>query len=322
MFAQPLWLLVLAGVIAMAVAYVLINRRRSRRAVAFGNMTVLAKVSGTGRPWVRHVPVVAMLVALALAAVALAGPVMDTRVAKNRATIILVVDVSLSMGATDVEPDRLTAAKQAGREFIESIPEDLNLGLVTFAGSTRTPVAPTTDHQRVIRALDGASLASATATGDAIMSALDSVDEVEDAFDGAEGPPPAEIVMLSDGKQTIPANLDDPRGAYTAADEAASRGVPVNTISFGTPSGIVSVGGDIIAVPNDDESLAEIARRSEGSFHSAQSLEELRDAYGVLSDDIGYEIRSEENPRPWLIAAFVALLVAVCGTLIEARRVP
>lgn len=322
MFEHPIWLAAVAAVAAMAVAYVLINRRRSRRAVAFGNMTMVAKVTSPGRPWLRHVPIVAMLVALALAAVALAGPVMDTRVAKNRATVILVVDVSLSMGATDVEPDRLTAAKQAGREFIESMPEDLNVGLVTFAGSTRTPVAPTTDHQRVVRALDGASLASATATGDAIMAALDSIDEVENSIDGAEGPPPAEIVMLSDGKQTIPASLDDPRGAYTAADEAGARGVPVNTISFGTPGGIVSVGGEIIAVPNDDESLAEIALRSEGSFHSAQSLEELRDAYGELSDDIGYEIRSEENPRPWFIGAFLALIVAVLGSLYEARRVP
>ncbi|WP_448850774.1 VWA domain-containing protein [Corynebacterium sp. 335C] len=321
-FAHPWWLLGVVAAAALAMAYVVATRRRGRRALAFGNLPALARVAPAGRPWLRHIAPAATLVALATASTALAGPVTETQVARNRATVMLVVDVSLSMAATDVAPDRLTAAKQAGAEFIGMLPDDLNLGLVTFAGSTRTPVPPTTDHDTVARALDGAALDQATATGDAILAALDAVTSFGERVRSEQGPPPATIVLLSDGKQTIPAELDDPRGAYSAADEAASRGVPVNTISFGTPGGTIVVEDQVLPVPTDDESLREIARRSGGGFHSAGSLEELREAYAGLAEDIGTETRRAENPRPWMLATAAALLIAAGGALGESRRVP
>lgn len=322
MFAHPWWLLALLVPIAAAAAYVVVDKRRRRRSIAFGNFTVIADVAGPGRPWLRHVPVAALLLALAVLAVALAGPMAETKVARNRATIMLVVDVSLSMAATDVEPDRLTAAKQAGREFLDELPEDLNIGLVTFAGRSQTPVMPTTDHDTVARALDAARLDNATATGDAINAAKTAIVQFGEQVKGPEGPPPASIVLLSDGKQTIPEELDDPRGAYTAADEAKQVGIPVHTISFGTPSGTISVQGEQLAVPNDDESLMEIARRTEGSFHSAASLDELRDVYADVTDQIGYEIRRTDNPRPWMIAAFALLAVSAATSVFLGRRVP
>ena len=183
----------------------------------------------------------------------------------------------LFRSATDVQPDRLSTAKQAGREFIDSLPDDLNVGLVTFAGRAQTPVMPTTDHATVARALDGAILQSATATGDAIAAAQSAILQFGEQIQGPEGPPPAAIVLLSDGKQTIPSELDDPRGAYTAADEAAEVGLPIHTISFGTRGGSITVDGQVLPVPNDDESLMEIARRTEGEFHSEASLDELRE---------------------------------------------
>lgn len=322
LFAHPWWLLAIAVPVAAAIGYAVVDGRRRRRSIAFGNFTIVADVAGPGRPWLRHVPVAAMLAALALLAVALAGPLAETKVARNRATIMLVVDVSLSMSATDVQPDRLTTAKQAGREFIDDLPDDLNLGLVTFAGRAQTPVMPTTDHATVARALEGATLDSATATGDAIAAAQSAITQFGEQVQGPEGPPPAAIVLLSDGKQTIPTELDDPRGAYTAADEAAAAGLPIHTISFGTPGGAISVDGQPIPVPNDDESLMEIARRTGGEFHSAASLDELRDVYGALTDEIGYEIRRAENPRPWMMAAFVALSAAAAAALFVGRRVP
>ena len=321
-FAHPAWLLALLVPVLAAAAYVYVDRRRRRRSVAFGNFSVVAEVSGRDRPWLRHLPVTALLAALAVLAIALAGPMAETKVARNRATIMLVVDVSLSMSATDVQPDRLSTAKQAGREFIDSLPDDLNVGLVTFAGRAQTPVMPTTDHATVARALDGAILQSATATGDAIAAAQSAILQFGEQIQGPEGPPPAAIVLLSDGKQTIPSELDDPRGAYTAADEAAEVGLPIHTISFGTRGGSITVDGQVLPVPNDDESLMEIARRTEGEFHSAASLDELRDVYGELTDEIGYELRRSENPRPWMVAAFALLLVSAGASLFLGRRVP
>lgn len=321
-FAHPGWLLALLVPVLAAVAYVYVDRRRRRRSFAFGNFSIVAEVSGRDRPWLRHLPVAALLAALAVLAIALAGPMAETKVARNRATIMLVVDVSLSMSATDVQPDRLSTAKQAGREFIDSLPDDLNVGLVTFAGRAQTPVMPTTDHATVARALDGAILQSATATGDAIAAAQSAILQFGEQIQGPEGPPPAAIVLLSDGKQTIPSELDDPRGAYTAADEAAEVGLPIHTISFGTRGGSITVDGQVLPVPNDDESLMEIARRTEGEFHSAASLDELRDVYGELTDEIGYELRRSENPRPWMVAAFALLLVSAGASLFLGRRVP
>ena len=321
-FAHPGWLLALLVPVLAAAAYVYVDRRRRRRSVAFGNFSIVAEVSGRDRPWLRHLPVAALLAALAVLAIALAGPMAETKVARNRATIMLVVDVSLSMSATDVQPDRLSTAKQAGREFIDSLPDDLNVGLVTFAGRAQTPVMPTTDHATVARALDGAILQSATATGDAIAAAQSAIVQFGEQIQGPEGPPPAAIVLLSDGKQTIPSELDDPRGAYTAADEAAEVGLPIHTISFGTRGGSITVDGQVLPVPNDDESLMEIARRTEGEFHSAASLDELRDVYGELTDEIGYELRRSENPRPWMVAAFALLLVSAGASLFLGRRVP
>ena len=321
-FAHPGWLLALLVPVLAAAAYVYVDRRRLRRSFAFGNFSIVAEVSGRDRPWLRHLPVAALLAALAVLAIALAGPMAETKVARNRATIMLVVDVSLSMSATDVQPDRLSTAKQAGREFIDSLPDDLNVGLVTFAGRAQTPVMPTTDHATVARALDGAILQSATATGDAIAAAQSAILQFGEQIQGPEGPPPAAIVLLSDGKQTIPSELDDPRGAYTAADEAAEVGLPIHTISFGTRGGSITVDGQVLPVPNDDESLMEIARRTEGEFHSAASLDELRDVYGELTDEIGYELRRSENPRPWMVAAFALLLVSAGASLFLGRRVP
>lgn len=321
-FAHPGWLLALLVPVLAAATYVYVDRRRRRRSFAFGNFSIVAEVSGRDRPWLRHLPVAALLAALALLAIALAGPMAETKVARNRATIMLVVDVSLSMSATDVQPDRLSTAKQAGREFIDSLPDDLNVGLVTFAGRAQTPVMPTTDHATVARALDGAILQSATATGDAIAAAQSAILQFGEQIQGPEGPPPAAIVLLSDGKQTIPSELDDPRGAYTAADEAAEVGLPIHTISFGTRGGSITVDGQVLPVPNDDESLMEIARRTEGEFHSAASLDELRDVYGELTDEIGYELRRSENPRPWMVAAFALLLVSAGASLFLGRRVP
>lgn len=322
-FAHPGWLLALALPLVAAVAYWISTKQRKQRAIAFGNFTIVGSLGNKSSARLRHVVAISALLSLVLVIISLAGPISETKVARNRATVMLVVDVSLSMSATDVAPDRITAAKEAGQEFVENLPDDLNIGLVTFSGRARTAVSPTTNHDTVNRALQAAELDQATATGDAVAAALDAINQFSDSVQGGgEGAPPATIVLLSDGKQTVPQELDDPRGAYTAAAEAAKAGVPVNTISFGTAQGAITVQGELIPVPNDDDSLREIARRTKGEFFSAGSLEQLRDAYGSLEDDIGYELKRAENPRPYLIAAFAMLLVTVGSLLVTNRRIP
>lgn len=322
-FAHPMWLTALLVPLVAAIIYVWLTRRRRERALQFGNFTIIGQTSGGGASWLRHIPVAGAIIALSAMVLALAGPLGDTKVARHRATVMLVVDVSYSMSAKDVAPDRITAAKEAGREFIDSLPDNLNVGLVTFSGRAQTPITPTTNHDAVSRALQGAELDAATATGDGIAAALSAIKQFSESLEGSpEGAPPGTIVLLSDGKQTIPDKLDDPRGAYTAADESMKIGIPINTISFGTSDGYIVADGETIPVPNDDQSLVEIARRTEGEFFTASSLEQLRDVYSQLRDDIGYEIKRAENPRPWLISAFFALVIATAVRIWNMRQIP
>ena len=314
-FSHPTWLVLLIVPLSFLIGYFLLDRRSQQRAVVFSNFKVAGSSARNLPRWTRHIVPVALVLALTLLSVALSGPRVEKDVARNRATVILVVDVSFSMEATDVVPSRIEAAQKAGSEFAEGLPEGINLGLVSYSGSAKNLVAPTQDHRSVSQALSNVRLGPATATGDALFTALDSIENFATAVSGPEGAPPAQIVLLSDGKQTLPPSLTDPRGAYTAADAAKERGVPVNTISFGTQTGVVEIDGDQIPVPVDDESLAEIATRSGGRAFTADSLEKLRGVYSELEDQIGYERKKVEDTRPWMIGTALALVIAVAGLL-------
>src|SRR3954454_7501772 len=167
------------------------------------------------------------------------------------------------MQATDVEPSRLAAAQAAAKAFADQLPPGINLGLVSFAGTAAVLVSPTTDRESVKRAVDGLRLSESTATGEAIFAALQSVDSLSRsvAAAGSEGPPPARIVLMSDGKQTVPGpdGENEPRGSFTAARLAAEQKIPVSTISFGTESGTIDIEGGRTRVAVDDASMREIA---------------------------------------------------------------
>ncbi|MFE3444435.1 VWA domain-containing protein [Nocardia sp. NPDC059180] len=189
---------------------------------------------------------------------------------------MFVLDVSLSMEATDVAPTRLAAAKQAAKEFADGLPKQTPVGLVTFAGTAAVVTQPSTDRAEFKEALDGVRLYERTATGEGIFTALASAGTLPDGQ--------RRIILLSDGKQTIPFELDEPRGAYTAAKEAQRKNVPVSTISLGTDHGEVVVpGNSLVRVPTDPESLREIARLSGGDFHNATSAEELSAAFDAMT---------------------------------------
>ena len=328
-FTDPWWLVGLAVVAGLAVAYVLLLRRRRRDTLAFTNLELLEKIAPKRPGWYRHIPAAALLVALALLTVALAGPQAEARVPRNRATVVLVIDVSLSMQATDVAPSRLAAAQAAAKSFADQLTPGVNLGLVSFAGTAAVLVSPTTDREPIKRAVDGLKLAESTATGDAILAALQSIETFSQALVGAsgEGPPPARIVLMSDGGQTVPGGPgaeDQPRGSFTAARKAAEVHVPVSTISFGTDYGTIELDADKppVSVAVDADAMRRIAELSKGQFFTAASESELRQVYAQLGEQIGYEMRKVDTSRPWLAGGALMLFVGVGAGIGLGRRLP
>jgi Ca-activated chloride channel family protein len=236
---------------------------------------------------------------------------------------MLVIDVSLSMDAIDVRPSRLAAAQAAATSFVEGMTPGVNLGLVSFAGTATVRVSPTTERAGVVKAIQDLELAESTATGEALFAALQAIDGFSSVVGGAQGPPPARIVLMTDGKQTVPnGDPNDPRGAYTAARKAKERAIPISTISFGTESGVVTVNGKDLEVPVDDVAMAEIARLSGGEFHKAATAEELKRVYATLGEQIGYEIKHADASRPWLMLGTMVLIGAAGSSLLISQRMP
>ena len=322
-FTAPAWFLLFVAIAALVVGYVLVQRMRRKRIMRFTNLALLEKVAPKKPSRWRHVPAIVLVGALMLLTTAMAGPTAEQRVPRNRATVLLVIDVSLSMQATDVKPSRLQAAQVAAKSFTEGLTPGVNLGLISFAGTATVLVGPTTDRLPVSKAIDGLRLAQSTATGEAIFAALQSIDGFSQVVGGPQGPPPARIVLMSDGKQTIPTpNSDDPRGAFTAARMAADKKVPISTISYGTEGGEVTIDGKNQLVPVDDESMREIASLSGGEFYKAASAEQLRAVYDTLGEQIGYETKDADASRPWLMLGTLAALLAAGSALVISQRLP
>ncbi|WP_156747172.1 VWA domain-containing protein, partial [Mycobacterium sp. E2462] len=163
---------------------------------------------------------------------------------------------SQSMRATDVPPNRLKAAEEAATQFAGQLTPGVNLGLVAFSGTPYLLVPPTPQHQATIEALKKLDFADSTATGEAIFTALHAISAT--AVVGGDKPPPARIVLESDGAENVPLDPNAPQGAFTAARAAKSEGVQISTISFGTPYGTVDYEGATIPVPVDDQTLQKI----------------------------------------------------------------
>ncbi|MBW0134236.1 VWA domain-containing protein [Pseudonocardia abyssalis] len=330
LFSAPWWLLLLVVVALLAAGYVVLLSRRRRDVVRFTNLELLDRVAPKRPGWHRHLPAVALITSLAVLTIALAGPQAEARVPRNRATVVLVIDVSLSMQATDVEPSRLAAAQSAAKDFADQLTPGVNLGLVAFAGTAAVLVSPTVERDPVKRAIDGLRLSESTATGEAIFAALQSVETFSQAIAGTgeEGPPPARIVLMSDGKQTVPdsaggAPEEEPRGSFTAARAAADAGIPVSGISFGTRYGTIELEpGESTPVAVDDASMRTIAELSGGQFFTAASEAELRQVYSELGEQIGYEVRRVDTSRPWLAGGVLLLVVGVGAGLALGRRLP
>ncbi|WP_394328720.1 VWA domain-containing protein [Mycobacterium avium] len=271
-------------------------------------------------PW-RHLPIAVSLLSLVLLTIALATPTHDMRIPRNRAVIMLVIDMSQSMRATDVDPNRLKAAEQAASQFASQLTPGINLGLVGFAGTPYLLVPPTPQHQATIDALKKLDFADSTATGEAIFTALHAISAT--AVAGGDTPPPARIVLLSDGGENKPSNPSDPHdGVYTAARLAKDEGVQISTISFGTPYGTVDYEGATIPVPVDDQTLQKICEITDGQAFHADSLDSLKNVYATLQRQIGYETVKGDASMAWMLLGAVVLAGAVLAGLLLNRRLP
>jgi Ca-activated chloride channel homolog len=239
------------------------------------------------------------------------------RVPRERATVVMAVDVSLSMQATDIEPDRFRAMQTAAKEFVDVLPERINLGLVSFAGTATTVVPPTTDRAQVAGAIDNLDLAEATAIGEAVFTSLSAIENFQSSLDAAEEEAaPARIVLLSDGYNTVG------REDTQAIDAARAAGVPVSTIAFGTDYGTLDLDGETVPVPVDRATLEEIADSTGGSYSEAASATELEEVYADLGSQIGYTTEPQDVSYLFVRAGvLLALLGAVLSLLWTNRLV-
>lgn len=322
---QLLWGLLLVP--ALLAGYVVLQRRRMRYALRFTNVDLLANVVAESPRWRRHVPPALFLLALAALLVAMARPQLVTEVPREEASVVLAMDVSGSMQATDVSPTRLRAAQGAANRFLDRVPEELRVGLVAFSSEAQLRVPPTDQHDLVRESLDRLQAEGGTAIGDAVAVATDlatTAGEGELASDGQESEdgPPLVVLLLSDGAPS-PDTLDP----IEAAQRAKAAGIPVYTIALGTDEGTVEVVDELgftetIDVPPDRETLAQIARVTGAASFSAPTEQALDAVYDRLGSSIGYEEELREITYAFAAGGLVLLVVAGSLSALWFNRLP
>jgi Ca-activated chloride channel homolog len=320
---QDAWFFLFLLIVPLVVAlYVAMHFTRRRRTLRFANMELLERVAPSRSSRWRHVPTVLLVTSLVLLTTAMAGPTHTVRIPLNRAVVMLVIDVSESMAATDVAPNRLAAAQEAGKQFADELTPGINLGLVEFAADATLLVSPTTDRGAVKAAIDSLHPAPRTATGEGLFTALQAIATVGAVMGGGPGPPPARIVLESDGAANVPMDQNAPQGAFTAARAAKAEGVQISTISFGTPYGTVVFEGANLPVPVDDQTLQKICEITGGEAFHADSMDALKNVYATLQQQIGFETVHGDASAGWILLGAIVMAGAVLAGLLLNRRLP
>ena len=331
LWPQFLWLLMLLPLLVLL--YWWLMRRKKKLAVRYASLAIVKEAMGRGPGWRRHVPPLLMLLALAAMLLASARPVAVVALPSNQQTIILAMDVSGSMRATDVEPNRLVAAQNAAKAFLKDLPRDVKVGIVAFAGSAQVAQLPTVNRDDLVTAIDRFQLQRATATGNAIVISLATIfpnagiELQQLSFDRMRGgmgrsldqPPPkqnefipvppgsynsAAVIMLTDGQRTTGV---DP---LEAAQWAADRGVRVYTVGVGTVQGeTIGFEGWSMRVRLDEETLKAVALRTQAEYFHAATAADLKKVYETLSSRLTVEKRETE------VSALLALVGAALAVL-------
>ena len=312
-FASPLWLAALA-LIPIAIAAQIAARRRARRyAVRFPAVSTLRLAAAAGSSWLRHLPVMFVLAAIAALAFALARPRVSYSAAVDKASGMLVTDHSGSMAATDVQPTRLAAAERAANTFIDQLPSNVLVGAIAFSDSPDAVQGPVSNHNAARTIINGQTASGATATGDALQLALQLLRGADKKH------PPSAIVLLSDGAANAGVDVG------TVAREAAQDKIPIDTVALGTPNGVLPSPAPFApatAVPPDPELMQEIAQLSGGRSFNAQTADELSSIYKQLGHQLGSVTRKRDVTAVFAIGGLAFLLLGAAGSTRFSGRLP
>jgi Ca-activated chloride channel family protein len=321
-FAEPVLLVGLLLLPLAALAYGGLQRRRRRESAAWANPALLGNLV-TERPgWRRHVPFLLLLLSLAALILALARPQHTVAAVRREATVMLLTDTSGSMTATDVKPTRLAAAQAAARTFARRVPSAFRLGLITFGSAAQQLAEPTTDHARVIAAIDTMRVHGGTAMGDGIQLAVESARvKVPDGLGGSRRLPAA-IVMLSDGASTLGADPIDVVGRIKKYK------IPIYTVALGTANGelkhVNKKTGAVTyeRVPPDPLVLQDIARDTGGEYFAAPNAQRLSAVYRNLSTRLAHVREKRQVTSAFAGGALVLLLAGAGFGLARGGRLP
>src|SRR3954466_7428347 len=332
-FQWPEFLWLLAGLPLLVALYVYLLRRRKKFAVRYSSLALL-KTAMAGSTWRRHVPPAILLVALGALIVAVARPNAGITLPSQHETVILAMDVSASMRATDVEPNRLVAAQNAAKTFIGQQPDSVRIGIVAFAGSATVAQAPTRNKEDLYAAIDRFQLQRATAIGSAIIVSLATLfpdggyDVASFSFEKKKPPPPnfkpvppgsygsAVIILLTDGQRTT--GPDSVQAARLAAD----RGVRIFTVGVGTPEGkVVGFDGWSMHVRLDEDTLRAIADLTRGEYFYAGTAVDLKKIYQTMNTRLVMETKKTEISAFFAAAGAVLVLLAALMSLSWFNRV-
>lgn len=320
-FDNPVRLWLLAAIAVLLVAYIVVQRRRGAYALRFSDTSLLDTVAPRRPGWRRHVVAVLFLASVSAMVAAFAGPHRDE--IPNRATIVLTIDTSLSMGADDVDPTRFDVAKQAALDFLSDVPASVDVGLISFDEFPIVQVAPTSDREAVADAVDSLELGPFTATGDAIKASISTLTETGRPTRDENGDATAVVVLLSDGEPTIGDTIDN---AIAVALEAE---VPITTVALGTAFGEVEIEDPELPgtffsqpVPVDEVTMETVALATGGEFFSTSSFTDLAEVYRDIGTALGEE-PVRRDVHEWFIGiALLAALVTATLSLAWFQRLP
>ena len=287
-FLSPDRLLILLVIPLLVGAYIWATRRKNRRGMRFTNTSMLDVVVPKQSQWRRHLAVALSLLSLITLTAAFARPSTVIDVPRERATVVIVIDASQSMQATDVEPNRLAAAKTAAIEFVEKLPEKYNVSIVSMAGNASILVPPTLAHNTVENAINSIQLQDGTAIGEGIFTALRALQQAPKDPNKPDSVAPGAIVLLSDGSNTAG------RAPMQAAAAARTAKVPVYTIAYGTENGYVDLDNERQAVPVDHDLMKQIAELTNGQYFAAATVDQLKTVYANIGSEVGYEKAERE----------------------------
>lgn len=310
--AGRLWLLLVIPL--LIAAYIFALTRKQRVGMRFTNTGILARVLPKQSRWRRHLSVAMALLSLAALTFAWARPMGIEKVPRERATVVLIIDTSQSMAATDVKPNRLDAAKNAANQFLTTLPDAYNVAVVQLSGTPSIVLPPTTDRGAGERVINALKLSDGTAVGGALQEALRAVSMAPVGSDQKSAP--ATMILLSDGQNTV-----GPADTGPIA-EAKKQNIAIHTIAYGTQNGYVDLDGQRNRVAPDNAELRQIANATGGKSMEAKDSGQLDGAFGKLKSDVGYEELKTEITARWALYALGFAVIAALGVVSMAARWP